>query len=327
MAVLALGLAGWRFVSYLQSPPSAPGGKPVTVVIPVGSGVRSIARRLADAGVIRSQLMFRWEVRSLGAGSQLKAGEYRFPAGEPLDQVVRRLMKGMEPYRQVVIPEGWTVRQIAELLAREKLCPEAEFVRAASVSPADYSLPVTTRRPTLEGYLMPDTYRLPLRCSGARVVRVMTDNWKRRVWGPLESELRKGPGPDQRMIIAAMIEREAQHPRERPLIASVIRNRLQRGMKLQIDATVLYALGRHKDRVLFRDLEVDHPYNTYRIPGLPPGPICNPGLASIQAALRPAETKFLYYVARSDGSHVFTTNAAEHAVAVAQSRADRRPRP
>ena len=285
--------------------------------------MRTIGRRLAGARVIRSEWMFRWRVRTTGTATRLKPGAYEIPAGESLDAVIRRLVRGVDQTRRVVIPEGWTYRQIAALLAKEGICPESDFLRAVRMRPADSGLPVAAQRFSLEGYLMPDTYSLVPRTPASRVVRTLTGNWLRKVWDSQKPELERAPGPDKRVIIASLIEREARVAREQPLIAAVIWNRLARRMKLQIDATVLYALGEHRPRVLFRDLEVESPYNTYRIDGLPPGPICNPGSAALQAVSRPARVDYLYYVARKDGSHVFSRNAEEHDAAVALTRAER----
>jgi UPF0755 protein len=160
---------------------------------------------------------------------------------------------------------------------------------------------------------MPDTYRFEKGIPETEIIRRMLANWNVRVLRPHARLFRQADFPmDKILVIASLIEREAMTNADRPLISSVIRNRLRIKKRLEIDATVLYALGRHKEALTFADLKVDSPYNTYRSLGLPPGPICNPGLASILAALKPAKTRYLYYVARPDGSHLFAVTYEEH---------------
>lgn len=243
----------------------------------------------------------------------MQAGTYRISPGLTNTQLVDLLVSGVAQQVRVTIPEGRTVNQVAQLLEEAGLGTALAFQRAMAADAREYGLEVKVPRPGLEGYLMPDTYSFHQGTAPRQVIGAMVRNWRRRVYEPLRAEFGAAGRPvDDTIIIASMVEREAKVPEDRALIAAVIRNRLARRMLLQIDATVLYALGRHKDVVSFDDLKVESPYNTYRASGLPPGPICSPGLAAIRAALHPAEVSFLYYVARPDGTHIFARSYEEH---------------
>lgn len=295
-----------------------------TVNIPLGANINVIARRLKEAGLIQSELAFKVMARIYGGSRDMKAGRYSLPQNLGVVEIIEQLEAGNAEAQWVVIPEGKTVPQIARILDRQRLADASRFIAAAHRSPKAYGIPFQVPRRSVEGYLMPDSYDVSTQQEGREreLVRMMVKNWRAKVWKPNQALFRKSDlPPDKIMIIASMIESEARVPQDRALIASVIRNRLARKMKLQIDATVLYALSHHKEVVSLADLKVESPYNTYRRIGLPPGPICNPGVASIQAALKPARTNYLYYVAQADGSHVFTTTAAEHQAAILHIRA------
>jgi len=309
------------YANYLMSPISS-SPSPVTVEIPVGAGASQIGERLEKAGVIRSGLAFTVMARLLGDSSDMKSGEYRLPRNLGVVELLDQLVRGTNAESQwVTIPEGKTLRQIATQLDEDRLARRDVFLRAARRNPSTYGLNVPVRRSSVEGYLMPDTYKLPVKTNERKIVAQLVKNWKDKVWTPNRALFAKNDlPPDKVVILASMIEREARVPQDRPLISSVIRNRLKKKMKLQIDATVLYALGKHKNLVTYKDLKVDSLFNTYKHPGLPPAPICNPGLAAIEAALTPARSDYLYYVAKPDGSHIFTRTGQEHAAAVAKAR-------
>jgi UPF0755 protein len=325
VAAIGFFAGAFFYAGFLLSPPSRTAA-PILVEIPPGAHAAEIGRRLEKAGVVRSGVAFTLMARLLGDSADMKAGEYQIPGNLGAIEVINRLVQGTDAKSQwVVIPEGMTLRQIAAQLDSQRLARLDDFLRAARRSPDAYGLEHQVPRNTLEGYLMPDTYKLPVKTSERKIIEQLVKNWKEKVWEPHRELFQKSDlPPDKIVILASMIEREARVPQDRALISSVIRNRLKRKMKLQIDATVLYALGKHKDTVTYKDLKVDSPYNTYRYPGLPPAPICNPGLESIRAALQPAKTDYLYYVARPDGSHIFTRTGAEHEAAVAKARALRK---
>ncbi|MBM3458965.1 MAG: endolytic transglycosylase MltG, partial [Armatimonadetes bacterium] len=247
------------------------------------------------------------------------AGEYRIERSLGVVEIIDYLVAGRAEAHRFVIPEGLTLEQVTNLLVDQRLGTRERFVRAMHRRPARYGLNLRVGRDNLEGYLMPDTYRFASGLTEREIVEALVQNWKRKVWTPNEKAFQASErSVDEIVVMASLIEREARVPEDRPRIASVINNRLEQSMLLQIDATVLYALGKHKSRVTFNDLKVKSPYNTYRRKGLPPGPICSPGLASIQAVLTPDITDYYYYVAQPDGRHVFTRTAGEHGAAIAR---------
>ncbi len=319
LAVLA-GAGGWL---WWQFQPVGQGSLRLVRITP-GMSARQIGQKLEKMGLVRNARAFEWVVRWRGWGNRLKPGEYELRPSMSPAQIAQLIAEGRVATSWVTIPEGYTVRQIADLLQERGVADREEFLRLATEEGdtfrASFPLPKN-----LEGYLFPNTYRLP-RGTGARpAIQSMVSLLEQEVYQRYRAEIEQsGFTFHEILTIASLIEREAKVPEDRPLIAAVIRNRLKRGMKLEIDATVLYALGTHKSRVLYRDLEVDSDYNTYRRKGLPPGPIANPGIACVEAALRPANVDYLYYVARPDGSHIFTRSLQEHHEAVARARAERR---
>ncbi|MCS6829489.1 MAG: endolytic transglycosylase MltG [Armatimonadota bacterium] len=319
LAVLLLATAAWL---WWQLQPVGAGTLRLVRITP-GMNARQIGQKLQAQGIIRSARMFEWVVRFKGWGGRLKPGTYELRPDMSPVHVARLIAEGKVATSWVTIPEGYTVRQIAQLMQERGVADAEEFLSLATQQGDSFSASFPLPR-NLEGYLFPNTYRLPQGTGARAAIQSMVSLLDREVYQKYHSEIeRSGFTFHQILTIASMIEREAKVAADRPLISAVIRNRLQRGMKLEIDATVLYALGKHKSRVLYRDLEIDSDYNTYRRKGLPPGPIANPGVACIEAALRPAQVDYLYYVARPDGSHIFTRTLQEHHVAIARARAER----
>ena len=294
--LVAVAVAG--LVQRADSP--GPAAEETTVTVPTGSGLAAIATRLAEAGVVDDPWLFRLYVRLRGMERALTAGEYAFPAGVSAAEVARMLRDHHVVQYRFTLVEGWTVAQtVAALRAEPDLTGE---------------LP----EPPPEGSLLPDTYFFQRGESRAELVARMraamevelAAAWAERAPGlPLES-------PEEALILASIIEKETGVAAERDLVAGVFVNRLERGMRLQTDPTVIYALTGGEgplDRALRRrDLEVEDPYNTYVHAGLPPGPIANPGRASIRAAVNPAATDYLYFVADGTGGHAFAETLAEH---------------
>ncbi len=309
--------------------PVAPDAKPAAIVIPKGATPERIGTILESHGIVRSATAFRFYARYQGGAERIRAGHYMLSGSMSLARILQQLKSSPQADTgvRVTIPEGFTLKKIAETLQNKKIADADEFLRLATDKAtlarltADFPLP----KETLEGYLYPDTYRFKPNTPPLRVIEEMLANFENRFARPYQQAIADG-GRDLHKIItiASLIEREAQVPQDRAQIAGVIKNRLEQKMRLQIDATVLYALGKHKDRVLYKDLEVESAYNTYRHTGLPPGPIASPGMASLEAALKPTESTALYYVARADGSHVFTRTLAEHEEAKKRVRAARR---
>jgi UPF0755 protein len=295
------------------------GRGPVKVVVPRGSSLRVAADSLERAGVIRSATTFRLYAMLRGGNRTIQAGTYLFKRPVSWGTVLADLQGGKGLEHGITIPEGWSLLQIEPQLARALEVP-LDSVRAATRDTALlHALDVPT--PTLEGYLFPDTYVFPDGTSARTAVRVMVSRFQ-QVWRPeWDQQLQKlAMSRNDVMALAAIVEKEARLPEERPVIAAVYMNRVKAGMLLQADPTVQYALGHHVARVLYRDLEVDSPYNTYRYKGLPPGPIASPGRPAIVAALFPANVPYRFFVAHPDGHHEFTTDFGLHGIAVRRAR-------
>jgi UPF0755 protein len=285
--------------------------EPRRVTVPPGSSFAAAAESLHTAGVIGSPRAFRMYATLRGRDRDLKAGTYEISPGASWGEVIETLAAGRGVQARVTIPEGWQLREIVPHLARALGVSEDSVAAAASDSALRERLGVPT--PTLEGYLFPDTYLFsqgtPARDAIRELVRRFENVWDAE-WDTRLQEL--GMTRHQIVTLASIVEKEARVADERPVIAAVYHNRLRIGMPLQADPTVQYALGRHTERVLFEHLEIESRYNTYRNAGLPPGPIASPGRASIEAALHPADVRYLYFVARPDGRHEFRRTFDEH---------------
>ncbi|MGQ9557714.1 MAG: endolytic transglycosylase MltG [Desulfurispora sp.] len=312
LLVVLLAGTGWRL---LLGPVDNP-GRPVRVRVPEHSTGRQVAVLLREAGLIRSVDAFVLYARVYNLEQRLQAGYYVLSTGQSLPEIAGQLVRGSNTQVAITIPEGYTLAQIAALLQRQLGVAPAAFwqqVSRGEVSrPYLRDLPAGMRR--LEGYLFPDTYLFSADMPPREMIAAMLQRFDQvnRELGLEQKAARRGLTLHQLVTVASLVEKEARLDSERPLIAGVIYNRLHRGMPLQVDATVLYALGRHKEKVYYKDLQVDSPYNTYRYKGLPPGPIAMPGRASLLAAAQPASTNYLYYVARPDGSHAFAADLATH---------------
>jgi UPF0755 protein len=291
------------------------------IEIPRGSSPDQIINNLENLGVIRRGWLLRFYVRLSGSGQKLKAGEYRFPSPVSPLEVLKKLQEGEQRLSRLTVIEGWTRWDIAALLAR---IPELKLRNAEeALALLDDTSLVRDIDPTaknLEGYLFPDTYSFPPDTTAKQVVEAMVKRF-RQVWTEVSS---KNPVPANRtpreiVTIASLIETEAKLSEERPRVASVIYNRLSRDIPLGIDSTVIYASKaagkwRNNGKVYMSDIERDSPYNTRKVRGLPPGPIASSGRSSLEAALNPAQTDYLFYVrdpSRNDGAHSFYNNDAE----------------
>jgi UPF0755 protein len=310
-AALIAGRSYWRD---LQTPYRGYDAAERFVEIPPGAGSRAIGRRLVEAGIVRDETTFRNALWWSGRARDLQAGEYRFERAMTVMDVVDTIARGDVYTQRITFPEGLTIGEMSELYAEAKFGVATEFVKAASNASAMRDLdPEAT---DLEGYLFPDTYALPRRTPAADLVALMVARF-RAVYTDELQQRAEAQGLTLRQVtsLAALVEKETGQPDERPLVAAVYRNRLGIKMALQADPTVVYAMrkaGRYTGNIRRQDLMIDSPYNTYRYPGLPPGPIAAPGEASLRAALAPADVDYLYFVSRNDGSHVFARTLAEH---------------
>ncbi len=295
----------------------------VVFTVHQGETASQIATRLEAEGLISNAEAFRFLARLRGLDQSLEAGDYRLRKTMRMVDVLATLQRATAAQNRLTVLEGWRALELADELEFRHLAARDDLLTL--VASSSWSQSLLAGRPagaTLEGYLFPDTYALSKDTTARVLVSKMLDNFATRVlpvWNSRQAETNLSL--HEVVTLASVVEREAQVPEERPVIASVYLNRLRQGMLLQADPTVQYALvrgtarpvdGYWKKSLTLADLQTDSPYNTYQHAGLPPGPICSPGLASIQAVLQPAQTEYLYFVAKGDGSHVFAKTLEEH---------------
>ena len=284
------------------------------VIIESGSGTRSIGQRLIQAGVIRDEATFRAALWRSGRARALQAGEFRFDRPMTPAEVIDKIARGDVFNRRITFPEGLNIQEMARIYEQQGLGKAAAFIEAARDPAAIRGLdPAAT---DLEGYLFPETYAVPRDTTAAKLVSVMVERFRQLFTDDMQKAAQSLElTPRAAVTLAALVEKETAQPSERPIVAAVYLNRLKIGMAMQADPTVIYALqraGRYNGNLTRADLQGDSPYNTYRYPGLPPGPIAAPGQASLQAAAHPADVPYVYFVSRGDGSHAFATNLDEH---------------
>ncbi len=332
LAIVMVGIGIWQITetpgSVLKEEPptvqptSTP-GETILVSIQEGESAQEVGEKLEDESIIASGLLFRVLVALQGYEDKLAAGDYEFEKGMPTLEVVERIRHGQTAPLVVTIREGLRAEEIAELMEDKTVLSAEDFLEAIE---SWYEFSFLYTKPywaNLEGYLFPDTYFFSRNMTAEEVVQQILENFDQRVDSDLRDEAAvAGLSVHTVLTLASIVEREAQVPDERPIIAGVFLKRLRRGMPLEADPTVQYALGNDpqsvanygywKEKLTQADLEVDSPYNTYRNTGLPRGPICNPGLDSIRGVIRPEQTDYLYFVARADGSHVFAETLEEH---------------
>jgi len=329
LRVLALiafgGLAGAAGLAWLAlSPAPAVQAGPLVVEIPAHESVLGIATRLAEADVVHSRVAFLALTAGQGRIRHLKAGEYEIPRGATTLDVVDLLASGRVRQHVVLHPEGATIAELARVLETERLGRAEDIIRAAGGERLRRTLDISG--PNLEGYLFPDTYQFVRGLSAEEMLGRMVQRLRSKLSSEMVARARaRGLDVHQLLTLASIIEREAVDPEEQRLISAVFWNRLRRDMPLQADPTVQYAAAKERRALTRADLATDHPYNTYTRRGLPPGPIASPGLGAIQAALDPAPVDYLYFVARDDRRHTFSTTVTEHNKAVTRYRLMRRP--
>ena len=322
LVVIALAVAAaFAGAAVVISPVDARSADRVVIDVPHGASTSDIAARLKGAGLIRSRSVFRLMVSLRRADGHLRAGEYQFGPNMPMAEILARIIRGQVVTYPFTIPEGYTVAQIAGLLVRKGFADPARLdaiLKDATV-PFAYAVKNKVIKQPYEGYFFPDTYQYYKGMTEDVLVAAMLHRFEANFGPDLQARAAelKMTVPEV-VTLASIIEREARVTEERPLISAVYHNRLKLGMKLDADPTVRYALDRPGDIVTFKDLEVNSPYNTYKNAGLPPGPIASPGLASLKAALYPADAPYLYFVAKNDGTgaHEFSRTLAEHLRAI-----------
>ncbi|MCC6243944.1 MAG: endolytic transglycosylase MltG [Gemmatimonadaceae bacterium] len=321
VVLIGLVIGGFALSKELGGRSNGEAAEPI--LIEKGSSVGSAANALARANVIGSARLFRLFATTTGRSRAIKPGRYQFSTHASYNEVLTALVEGRGIRYSVTVPEGYDVRMIAPLLAKV-LSVSEDSVRAA-VRDTAWRRRLNVPAPTLEGYLFPATYSFADGTSAREAVVTMLERFE-AAWKPEWNDRLQDMAISRHdaMTMAAIVEKEARKAEERPIIAAVYWNRVKKGMKLQADPTVQFALPQHVERVLYKDLEVDSKYNTYKYAGLPPGPIASPGEAAIVASLTPASVPYLYFVAHPDGHHEFRNTHAEHLKAIAYVKSQRR---
>ena len=317
LSVILLGLCCFGVVYFFAHQPNEAFQGPASIQFSRGTSTRELAARLTKAGVVRSPWHF-LAARILHPRSRIMAGDYSFDKPSTPDEIIGRLIRGEVYFYPLIVPEGFNIFDIGKAAEAQGLFSADAFVEQAQKPGMirDFAPGATS----LEGFLFPSTYHLTYHSSPEQVCRMMTLEFRKQ-W----KELGSPADPLRLVTLASLVEKEAALKEERPQVASVFENRLKRGVKLDCDPTTAYAamlLGVWKGKIYRSDLNRKHPYNTYKVAGLPPGPIANPGLASLNAALKPANSKNLYFVARADGSggHNFSETLTLHNKAVTEYR-------
>ena len=284
------------------------------VIIPKGATAAQIAKILVKSKIIDRESPFIFLAKLAGLDEALQAGEYELNNRMFYTVILKKLAKGEAVSHKFTIPEGFSMEEIANTLSQQELADKDRFLELCR-QPELFREIFELSAKSLEGYLFPDTYYVLKEVSEEKIIRLLLTNFKaviEKIDHNGKARQKIGLSLHEIITLASIIEKEARKPEEHPLISSVYHNRLKRGMGLEADPTVLYALGYHKPRLTYKDLKVRSPYNTYLYKGLPPGPIGNPGKSAILAALNPANTDYLYFVSKQDGTHQFSKTLKEH---------------
>ena len=322
LGLLAISLSLFLFRRIEHPGRAADPGQTVTVFFSPGTRTTQIFKRLSEEGVVRSSFWAHAYYRIFRNATPLEAGEYRFERPTPIDEVIDRMGRGDVVRHTIVVPEGLTSNEVFELFWSHGIGNPQAFRWA--LKDTDLLPGLARGAPDLEGFLFPETYVVTRSTFARRVVGQMLAEFRKN----FTPELRERAHalhltPVQAVTLASIVEKESDVPQEGPLIASVYLNRLRRGMRLQADPTVIYALkrdGKWTGTLYRSDYNYPSPYNTYLASGLPPGPICNPGLRAVRAALSPARTEYLYFVADTTGGHAFSRTFEEHLHAISAAR-------
>lgn len=310
-----LGLCGW-FLHFASEPAPGESSDTATVVVPVGSSVQEINAILGAAGLVTVDVRFPVLARYLGLASRLQAGEFALHRGQTPQELLKELASARSIQHPVTIPEGRTLVEIARIFAKGGWVDPLEFVRLAEDPKFLNSVGLGSRK-SLEGYLYPDTYYLTRQGqTTADILRMQVRHFF-KVWDGLDSsDIPQGLSPYEVLILASMVEEETARASERPIIAGVFFNRLQRGMRMQSDPTVMFGIEGFSGKLTRKDLRTPTPYNTYTLKRLPIGPISNPGKAALSAVLHPTPSDFLYFVSKNNTTHHFSRTLREHNRAV-----------
>jgi UPF0755 protein len=313
LLALAAGWLAYVDLMHYAAAPAEAGGQPEKklVAIEKGQNFRQTTLLLQSQQLIEHPFKFRLLARLQGKDKQIQAGEYLLSADMPPGDILEVLVNGKVRLYKVTVPEGSTLKQIAAIVENAGLATRAEFLSAAA--DADFVREKGIDAGTFEGYLFPETYFFPKNTAAREVITAMVDRFRSvftEAWKKRAADI--GLSVHQVLTLASIIEKETGAPSERPIISSVFHNRLRRGMRLETDPTVIYGIDDFDGNLTRKHLATPTPYNTYLISGLPPGPIASPGRAAIEAALYPADTAYLYFVSKKDGTHQFSKTFADH---------------
>jgi UPF0755 protein len=314
VAAGAAALLAWLLAVELE--PVEPGSRAqVAFTVERGRGLRQVANALEDAGLIRSAGSAVAIAKLRGWDAAIKAGEYDLSPGSSAEEILEKIIAGRVRTYTAVLPEGVRATEIAERLEQAGLAQREAFLRV--VGDAEFAKSLGVPAPSLEGYLYPETYQIPGDLAPEAVARILVGQFD-RAWAEIEPDAREHDLSKHEIVtLASIVEKETAVPEERPLIAAVFLNRLRRGMRLETDPAVIYGISDFDGNLRRRDLRDEkNPYNTYQIAGLPPGPIASPGADALRAVVKPAETDYLYFVSRNDGTHEFSRTYREHVNAV-----------
>lgn len=315
MLLVILAAAFVFGIRHFANVPFSDSEESVTVEILQGTGLNKTAQILEESGLIKSSLVFKSSAVLERLDKTIKAGEYEFKKNMTPSEILSILSEGKVKLYKIVIPEGYTVLQITDLIDASGVTTRKAFLEAATDK--DFIKELGIKTDSIEGYLFPETYLFPKKTSPKKIIKTMTSGLF-KIFTPeaIKRSRELKLTVHQIITLASIIEKETGSAGERPLISSVFHNRLRLGMRLETDPAVIYGINDFDGNITKKDLQTPGPYNTYLIPGLPPGPIACPGEASIKAALYPAETKYLYFVSKNDSTHFFSTNYRDHQNAV-----------
>lgn len=314
LITLSVLICGYLYYRAVVNHPFKAKGEEVEFVVNNGDSLYKVLNSIKEKDEIKNLSLIKAYIKRNNLDTNIKPGDYEIKSDITLKELISDLNKGIynKNLVRVTIPEGYDIEKIAALLEEKNIIKKEEFLQSCKEYPLPhYAKNTEYRKYNLEGYLFPDTYELSKGMKGKDIIDIMVNRFNRSI-----NELRNKYSIDDSKIdtiitVASMVEREAERDEERGKVSSVFYNRMKKGMKMESCATVLYALGKHKDKLYYSDLKVQSPYNTYIIKGLPPGPICSPGMSSIEAAINPDKTNYLYFVSYNDGTHFFTNNYNE----------------
>lgn len=321
IGILATTILGFgALIGWTLTQPVSSKGEPVLIRIKTGTPTKVIAEDLEKQQLIKNAAVFRFAAKLQGLENSLQAGEYSISPSMPIRQMLIMMSQGQTAYQQITIPEGYTVDQIAELLAEKNLASPTKFkALAKNFAPFPYTTATPNTKYSVEGFLFPDTYRVVRGTSEEELLTMMVNQFDANLTPDIRQRAAElGLSIREVIVLASLVEKEAKLSEEQPIIAGVFANRLKQNMPLQSCATIQYILGYPKAELSIQDTQIASPYNTYQNMGLPPGPIANPGTAAIKAVLAADKTDYLYFVADKQGKHHFSNTYEEHLAAINQ---------